>query len=505
MEEEGKMIRRTSGYQNIQRDILESYRQNTARRQKTALHNGTGRASQTYQYVLDVPLMNKIELRDNGRLLELSESAEADMQNDLYRSARTGSISRMGYASGILNLSSLTVNTNTDSCFRGTISDGEDVDYYQLSTMSQMLSRRPVYITMEAPEGSDIRMAVYDRDGNQVGMSERNEDGTQTLKVPCDWSSSTAFTLKIEGGSGKEQGEIPYRLTFRQGEMDPEFKALLERNKKKKVYETTAQGERTSEENRWNISEMNTITRENNEQAIAKLHEKQFNALPEELRYQGGETAKELLARKRNGEELTKAEEEYLRIYGTLEDIADAEAQERIEKTEKELKEALSEAGISTEGGIYVEIASDGGVTVGGLSEEENKKAAALIEKNFAKELKSGFLAKSEAVKEMTDYEYRIAMFTDELNRVLSKASGGRISMDDIRMVDRNEGGIITDYHLEGLPASLDRLINSPSEDSVYEEYKSMCYAVLQCRQDTKEKPEFHVRMDIGPDGIVFE
>ncbi len=499
------MIRRTSGYQNIQREILGTYRQNTAQKGKAALHIGTGKASSAgCQYVLEAPLMKKMELRDNGRLLELSESGEANRQNDLYRNAKTGSISRMGYTSGILDLSSLVDNSNADSCFRGTISDGGDVDYYHLTTMIQMISRRPVYITMEAVEGSDVRMTVYDKDGNQVGMSEENEDGTRTLKVPCDWSSSASYTLKIEG-AGSEEGEVPYKLTFRQGEMDPEFKALLEKNKKKSVYETPVEGKRTDEENRWHISEMLTIHREDKEEAMKKLHQEQYEALPAEKQYHGGETPEEILARKRNGEKLTEAEEEYLRIYGNLKDMADLEAEERIRKTHREVKQALSEAGIDPEAEIHVEIKSDGTVLVSGLPEEENKTAAAILEERFAADLKNAYLAKSETVKKMTDYEYRVAMFTDELNRVLSKASGGRITMDDIRIVDRNEGGFMTDYYLEGLPASLDRLINHPSQDSIYEEYQSMCYAVLGYRQGMRESPDFHVRMDIGIDGIMFE
>ncbi len=519
------MIRTTASQQSVYNTVLSAYRQNVGRNSKnngkSTLHIGMGCASSVREYVIEAPLMKKIELRDNSRKLVITESENADMQNDYYRNAETGSIARMGYTSGILDLSCLVINTNAESCFQGTINGAEDVDYYHLDTMSQMISKRPVYVTMEAPEG--CHMTVYDKNGNQVGMSERNADGTQTLKVPSDWSSSTGFMLKIEGSHGEtgQEGDIPYKLTFRQGEMDPEFKALLERNKKKKVYETPVGGEEADRKNNWNISEMNTIRRENNEKKTQELHEKQYQSLPKELQYHGTETEKELLARKRNGEKLTEAEEAYLQIYGNLADLAQIEMDQRISKAEKELKQALSEAGIdisdnayddASEGScdgsynkMHVKINPDGSVKVSGLSESDNKKAAAIIaEGGFADILKNGYLAKSETVKNMTYSQYRTAMFTEELDRVLLKASGGRITVDDIRRVNRNEGGIVTDYYLEGLPASLDGLINNPPQDSIYEEYSSMLYLVLADRELTQDMPRFSVEMDIGAEGILF-
>lgn len=501
------MIRTVTSQSNLTHMILSAYKQNTASgKSNVPLHIGTGKASSSYNYVIEAPLMKKIELKDNSRKLVMSETEFADIQNDLYRNSKSTSISRLGYTSGILDLSSLAANTNQESCFQGSISNTEDVDYYYINAMSQMISKRPIYVTMEAPEGSGCRMTVYDKDGNQVGISKPNEDGTQTLEIPCDWSSSNGFTLKIEGtGMNGENTEIPYKLRFKQGEMDPELKAFLERNRKKKVYETPAEGNRTDDDSKGRISEMLGLGREDNHVKIKELHEKQYEALPIEKQYHGEETIEELLSRKRNGEELTEAEKAYLEIYGNLEELADTEYDISVRKTFEQLKDALWEAGIDISLGIHLEISPDGNVTVSGLSGEENRMAADIIKKNgLWSGLKNGYLAKSETVKGMNASQYKTALFTDELNRILQKASGGRITVDDIRRIDRNKGGIVTDYYLEGLPEPLDRLINNPAQDSIYEEYNSMLYYVLAHRELSQESPEFHVQMDIDSNGIRF-
>lgn len=73
--------------------------------------------------------------------------------------------------------------------FMGTMSSNYDVDYFHVDTSSQILSRRPVIVNMEMPKGADYDLTVYDEQGNQVGMAVRNEDGTKTLVIPCDWSN----------------------------------------------------------------------------------------------------------------------------------------------------------------------------------------------------------------------------------------------------------------------------------------------------------------------------
>ena len=102
------------------------------------------------------------------------------------------------------------------------------MDYFHVDTTSQ-ISRRPVIINMEMPAGADYDLTVYDENGNQVGMAVENEDGTKTLTIPCDWSNSRRFVIKVSQNGSGECVEGNYKLTFSQGEMPKDVKDALER------------------------------------------------------------------------------------------------------------------------------------------------------------------------------------------------------------------------------------------------------------------------------------
>lgn len=110
------------------------------------------------------------------------------------------------------------------------LTEKNDVDYLKIDAGSQYLNRRPVFITMKVPEGCDYNMTIYNRDGNQVGMATDNGDGTKTIKVPCDWSNSSDFVLKIEKADGSVvKPNENYTLTFAQGEMPETAAQALEK------------------------------------------------------------------------------------------------------------------------------------------------------------------------------------------------------------------------------------------------------------------------------------
>ena len=100
---------------------------------------------------------------------------------------------------------------------------GKNLDiYFHVDTMSQMMNHRPVIINMEMPVGADYDLTVYDENGNQVGMAVENEGGTKTLTIPCDWSNSRRFVIKVSQNGLDECVEGNYKLTFFQGEMPQE-------------------------------------------------------------------------------------------------------------------------------------------------------------------------------------------------------------------------------------------------------------------------------------------
>ena len=63
--------------------------------------------------------------------------------------------------------------------------------------------------------------------------------------------------------------------------------------------------------------------KEKNAKGLAEIRNKQFNSLPDNMKYKGKESLAELLNKKSSGNKLTPQEEEYIQIYGSLIDIED--------------------------------------------------------------------------------------------------------------------------------------------------------------------------------------
>ena len=154
-----------------------------------------GRVSRLTDRVLQLPRRRQTCVQIPGQRLQskmkdLNEAVvlteKNDGANDVYRNAATGAtqiadIDR--YSQGTFDLSLLVAGRNADSYFSGTMNSPCDVDYFHVDTSSQILSRRPVIVNMEMPEGADYDLVVYDDQGNQVGMAVSNGDGTKTLSL----------------------------------------------------------------------------------------------------------------------------------------------------------------------------------------------------------------------------------------------------------------------------------------------------------------------------------
>ena len=446
---------------------------------------------------LNVPLLEPIKLYDSGAKKIITEGD--DLQNDLYRNSAVGTISGLGVISGLLNLSSLITNRNTESCFEGSIISDTYVYFYQLNTMTQTAFGRPVYVTLETPEGEDVNLTLYDAEGNQVGMAEKNADGTSTLVIPCDWSTSNRFTMKMEKADGSSVGEpIAYRLKFREGEVSEEYrKALREAD-----YSAPQEAD---PEKRKNLSErIAQVRNDRNEKEMDALHDRQFSELPEEERYTGKESVEELIERKRKGEILTGAEEKYIRIYGNMKDISDAENTLWSEDLQKEFQAACEEAGIGKDSQMHIRLSADGAVEVTGLTEEENQKAAEMIQERFAGQLKKLYLVHSPTVQNMTNQEYRIAMFADELEGFLAKASGGRSSLKNVHIVNTSNSKMIVKEKLAGLPQNISDLINNADVNSAYYDYQKMFYEVLNYRDAHGAIPSFETELDWNGEAFSY-
>lgn len=220
----------------------------------------------------------------------MTETNDAD--NDVYRNAATKAtmIAKVDrYSQGTFDLSLLIGGNNANSYFTGKLNSATDVDYFHVDTMSQMMNHRPVIINMEMPERADYDLTVYDEAGNQVGIAVENEDGTKTLAIPCDWSNSHNFVIKVSQNGSEEYVEGNYKLTFSQGEMPQEVKDALERIKTAKLVE--GDPKRRAELG----AEIKAKNDARNVAETEKLHQAQYDALPEELQYKGSVSVEELL------------------------------------------------------------------------------------------------------------------------------------------------------------------------------------------------------------------
>lgn len=422
-------------------------------------------------------------MKELGGTTVMTERSDTD--NDVYRNASTKAVLAAEtdrYSQGIFDLSLLVAGGNSESYFKGTMSSGSDVDYFNVDATSQILSRRPILVNMEMPEGADYDLTVYDSEGNQVGIAVTNEDGTKTLTIPCDWSSSKNFVIKICQHDSEKSVEGTYKLTFSQGEMPQETKDWLANRKPA----GTMSGEQNLPD--YMIKEKRE---EKNVKGVEALHKAQYDALPEELKYTGDLSASELLKKQMQGETLSEAEKAYIAIYGNQKETAQAESTENRQKLEQEFSEYLDSVGLSQKVFTFT-ITSSGDVVINGLEEEQK----ALVE-NYIKENQSVFkniyLQTAEETVNMTDEQYRLAGYVEECNRFLAKISDGQITVDDLSLEQKAEGYYTSNTWIAGLPSSVEQEINHADSTGSYYEYKEMLNSILEYKRLNGEVPQYHI------------
>ena len=448
------------------------------------IHNITRNSDYNYSITYEKP---QSKLKDWVGTKVLTEKNDTD--NDVYRNAVTKATviaEDVRYSQGTFDLSMLIGGGNTKSFFTGKLSSATDVDYFHVDTTSQ-ISRRPVIINMEMPEGADYDLMVYDENGNQVGMAVENEDGTKTLTIPCDWSNSRRFVIKVSQNGSGECVEGNYKLTFSQGEMPKDVKDALERMQSGEAELVESNPERRAS--------LGAALKEKNEARnlaeTEKLHQAQYDALPEKLRYKGSSTVEELLEKELHGEPVTEAERTYIAIYGNQNDIYHVECQKRKQELEQEFSSYLESIGLSgKEFSIHLE--TGGKAVVSGLDETQKEQVEDYIEVHW-EQFKNVYLTTSKECTEMTDQEYRIAGYVEECNRFLSNASGGKVSVDDLSMERKVTGWYINSKNIVGLPSVIASSLNSADSTDKYYDYKQMIYSILSYKQENRDIPQYHM------------
>ena len=452
-------------------------------------------------YTLPMPGGNlkQIKRMDTIQKVEIYEGN--DRFNDISRIASLTSIGGLRHGAGELNLSMLISNKNTNSCFRGAIENKNDVDYYTVDTMTQYFAGKPVSVDMETEPGSALRITIYDQDGNQAGYAVSDENGKCRVEIPCDKLTSIHYTIKIEGLS--ENVNVPYKLSFSEGEMSAERKADLVRARARGPVKSVTD----PEEIRASSERLKAELKEKNTKGLAEIKNKQVNSLPDNVKYKGKESLAELLNKKSSGKKLTPQEEEYIQIYGSLDEMEDVHQNILLADIQKRLNADLDRIGIDTSKDISIKTDCKKDVTVTGLTEEENMKVANLIKEKYSDWLYNSYLHNSENVKAMNDGEYQIAQFADELQRdigaILSK-QGISFDIDKVSMLTTGNG-IFAVTNIEGIPESLKSQINSADEGTKLADMGKMLFAICDYKRINGSIPRFNVSMDISDGRIMFQ
>ena len=451
-------------------------------------------------YTIQMPGSNlqQIKKPDTQQKLELYE--EDYRFNDLSRTAATTSTGGLWHGVGKLNLSMLISNKNTESCFRGSVENKNDVDYYTVDTMTQYFAGKPVYVDMETEPGSPLRLTIYDQDGNQAGYAVSDENGKCRVEIPCDKLTSIHYMMKVEGLS--EDANVPYKLSFTEGEMSAERKADLERAKARGPVKPVTD----LDEIKASSEKLKAELKEKNAKGLAEIRNKQFNSLPDNMKYKGKESLAELLNKKSSGNKLTPQEEEYIQIYGSLIDIEDVHQNILLKDIQNRLSADLESIGIDISKSISIKIDYKKDVTVTGLTEEENVEAANLIKEKYSDWLYNSYLHNSENVKAMNDNEYQIAQFADELQRDIGNILEKQGISFDISKVSMpiTENGVFSISNIEGIPESLKGQIKSAEAGTKLDDIGRMLLTVCDYKRINKTIPRFDVRMELNGGSIYM-
>lgn len=303
---------------------------------------------------------------------------------------------------------------NQDSYLEGKLNSADDVDCYAFSYIHRALYDRmgissKITIRLEnLTEGCDYDLLVYDKDGNQIGIAQKNGDGSSEWTLP-EWDHGRDYVIRVENRNGEAADtEGTYRIQ------------ITEERTQNRTQEQSGVLDRTVREDKAGYAK-----------EVDRLHDEQYHALPEEDRYQGDESVEELLKRMASGERLSKQELEYLKIYANLHDYERAEAGDRLQnKLYPEIVDRLKQAVIELEGKVWeLEINAYGKVTISGeLTEEEKEQAEKILEEEFEDRLWDTYMQASG----MDSKRYNQISAYREISSFLQKATNGQYKWEDI-------------------------------------------------------------------------
>ena len=371
-----------------------------------------------------------------------------------------------------------------DGYLKGSLSDTEDVDYYEFNiTEYRALSfakdtyNKDITITLDhIPEGCDYEMVLYDEEGNQVGIGKENGNGGLSITIPNWNSDNRGYTVKVQAKNGSTVNpDAEYHLSFQTTQADKSHGAYQEMAEVQK-YEGTVrkqmqEGLTDTEETRA-IKEIRQKYKAYYTEQMEKLHQEQAEAVMQGGAVPDDEQIHNLLEKKAAGKELTEQENALLNIFCTATELDSANASAKMNTTVKDRIFAdLQEAGIDISDSMFsIKIGADGQVSVDGINDNAMKQKIEDVLSKYSDDLMDIYFSMDSEIQALSDKEKYLLQAAVDVEKFLYKATGGSVSLGDLS---------VENTAIHGLPKTLDDLLNNPGDNLTYQDYASDIREIL--------------------------
>jgi len=371
-----------------------------------------------------------------------------------------------------------------DGYLKGSLSDTEDVDYYEFNiTEYRALSfakdtyNKDITITLDhIPEGCDYEMVLYDEEGNQVGIGKENGNGGLSITIPNWNSDNRGYTVKVQAKNGSTVNpDAEYHLSFQTTQADKSHGAYQEMAEVQK-YEGTVrkqmqEGLTDTEETRA-IKEIRQKYKAYYTEQMEKLHQKQAEDVMQGGAVPDDEQIHNLLEKKAAGGELTEQENALLNIFCTAAELDRANASAKMNTTVKDRISAdLQEVGIDISDSTFsIKIGADGQVSVDGINDNAMKQKIEDVLSKYSDDLMDIYFSMDSEIQALSDKEKYLLQAAVDVEKFLYKATGGSASLGDLSVENAT---------IHGLPKTLDDLLNNPGDNLTYQDYASDIREIL--------------------------
>ena len=371
-----------------------------------------------------------------------------------------------------------------DGYLKGSLSDTEDVDYYEfniteyraLSFAKDTYNKDITIILDHIPEGCDYEMVLYDEEGNQVGIGKDNGNGGLSITIPNWNTDNRGYTVKVQAKNGSMVNpDAEYHLSFQTTQADKSHGAYQEMAEVQKyagtVRKQMQEGLTDTEEMRA-IKEIRQKYKAYYTEQMEKLHQEQAEEVMQGGAVPDDEQIQNLLEKKATGGELTEQENALLNIFCTATELDSADASAKMNTTVKDRISAdLQEVGIDISDSTFsIKIGADGQVSVDGINDNAMKQKIEDVLSKYSDDLMDIYFSMDSEIQALSDKEKYLLQAAVDVEKFLYKATGGSVSLGDLS---------VENAMIHGLPKTLDDLLNNPGENLTYQDYASDIREIL--------------------------